>query len=509
MKFIEYKSNNKSLNNISVMISVDAMRLIRRGGDFYDETLQSALGRFARSMDDLTSAVAAEKPEFGKAVLDSRELTLCRFCDMYYVITDSEKEHEELYEHLMCISELNKLEDEDTYKAMYDKALMIATRAHKNQKDKAGKPYIEHPKYVSEHVDGKAEKIVALLHDVIEDTNLTAKDIGAMFPYVITKAVVGITRVENENYPDYIMRLRNDAIARKVKIEDMKYNMDLSKVPEPTDADIRRAERYAMYLSILENDYYYEDLILESDDPDIRMIDYQIDGFEFHRAVRLLKSCSSERLAEALEVSNILKDFDVPQYVQIAALFYCCVEMEALTALGVGTNFGSKVLKLYLLLPWNHDIPLEDKTALLEDFLSDADDDQKKILLAKAIAELREYENKVYKVGQDKVFDSKAEQLRYEKYFNVLTCGFDEYEDDDKMSRYYWTLQNLYKDVFVSYHINKERTEIYQGCDLYCWVYSRDECSWEQTLVRDFPEDEFDQLTREEAEAIEDKWSGE
>ena len=131
------------------------------------------------------------------------------------------------------------------YNELYDKALQIAIRAHKGQKDKAGHDYILHPIRVSERCDDPRAKIVALLHDTIEDTDVTAvylREEG--FTEEIVEAVLAVTRSEGENYDDYVRRAAQNELGRMVKRADLEDNMDIRRLPELTDRDVERLRKY-------------------------------------------------------------------------------------------------------------------------------------------------------------------------------------------------------------------------------------------------------------------------
>ena len=135
----------------------------------------------------------------------------------------------------------------------YELALKIATEAHKGQVDKAGIPYINHPLTVASLVDTEEEKIVALLHDTIEDTNITEQDLlNYGFSNKIVEAVKLLTHNKNVPYMDYIAKIKDNKLARKVKIADLTHNSDLSRLKEITEKDKKRYEKYQkalLYLS--------------------------------------------------------------------------------------------------------------------------------------------------------------------------------------------------------------------------------------------------------------------
>lgn len=136
---------------------------------------------------------------------------------------------------------------------LVEKALMIAESAHSGQVDKAGKPYIAHPKYVASLVETQEEKAAALLHDVLEDTDVTVQDLArAGIPEVVISAVCAISKKPGEPYETYLSRVKENPIARKVKIADLKHNMDLSRLLSVTLADIARKQKYAQALAHLQ-----------------------------------------------------------------------------------------------------------------------------------------------------------------------------------------------------------------------------------------------------------------
>lgn len=128
---------------------------------------------------------------------------------------------------------------------MIDIALAIATEAHAGQVDKAGKPYILHPLRLMAQMDDDLSKAVAVLHDVIEDCGITAHDLVAKgLPHSVVDRVVALSRKEGESYMQFIDRIAPDAITRKVKMADLKDNMDLSRLPQVTEEDTKRNAKY-------------------------------------------------------------------------------------------------------------------------------------------------------------------------------------------------------------------------------------------------------------------------
>ncbi|MCM0759955.1 HD domain-containing protein [Sporomusa sphaeroides DSM 2875] len=128
---------------------------------------------------------------------------------------------------------------------MLNKAFELAKTAHTGQVDKSGKPYILHPITVAGMVDTEEEKIVALLHDVVEDTLVTLEELRHQgFSETIVAAVDVLTKRPGVDYADYIHQVKQNSLALTVKIADMTHNMDLSRIPNPTDKDYARIEKY-------------------------------------------------------------------------------------------------------------------------------------------------------------------------------------------------------------------------------------------------------------------------
>lgn len=126
-----------------------------------------------------------------------------------------------------------------------NQAIQIAAKAHKGQMDKARQPYILHPLRVMMSLDTEAERIVGVLHDVIEDTTITVDDLRAEgFPEYIIEALVSVTKRHTENYWDFIRRSMQNKIGRKVKLADVKDNMDWGRIANPNESDMKRMQKY-------------------------------------------------------------------------------------------------------------------------------------------------------------------------------------------------------------------------------------------------------------------------
>lgn len=127
-----------------------------------------------------------------------------------------------------------------------------AARKHEGQVDKAGVPYINHPRAVAAKLDSDVEKAVALLHDTVEDTDATVEEIKEVFGEEIADAVEVLTHPKDEPYMDYIRRIWTNRLARDVKLADLEHNMDLSRLKgKVTEKDLERVEKYKKARQIL------------------------------------------------------------------------------------------------------------------------------------------------------------------------------------------------------------------------------------------------------------------
>lgn len=134
------------------------------------------------------------------------------------------------------------------------KAISIATSAHESQVDKGGKPYIQHPLRVMKQMMSDAARIVAVLHDVIEDSDYSFDDlVAAGFSEEIVCAIKVLTRATGESYNSYLQRIKTNPIALAVKLADLQDNMDLTRLPTITEKDIERQKKYYIAVTILKN----------------------------------------------------------------------------------------------------------------------------------------------------------------------------------------------------------------------------------------------------------------
>lgn len=136
--------------------------------------------------------------------------------------------------------------------SLLDKAIIIATKAHSGQVDKGGHPYILHPLTLMLQMPTEELKIIAVLHDVIEDTYVTLDDLRAEgMPERVLEALDAITRRAGEKKKEYLRRVAMDPFAIRVKMEDLEHNMDISRLGKLSMKDLERRKIYGEQLTFL------------------------------------------------------------------------------------------------------------------------------------------------------------------------------------------------------------------------------------------------------------------
>lgn len=138
------------------------------------------------------------------------------------------------------------------YTAQTRRAMAFAYAAHSGQNDKSGVPYIFHPYHLAEQMETEDEIVTALLHDVVEDTSVSIEDLRREgFGEKVLEAVKLLTHKEDEDYLDYIRRLKVNSIAQKVKLADLLHNSDFSRMKDYSEKTKERLEKYKKAIQIL------------------------------------------------------------------------------------------------------------------------------------------------------------------------------------------------------------------------------------------------------------------
>lgn len=124
-------------------------------------------------------------------------------------------------------------------------AIALAVKAHRGQTDKNGQPYILHPLRVMLRLETEEEKIVGILHDVVEDTDVTVEELRATgYSEEILAALDCVTKREGEAYEDFVRRSASNLLAKRVKLADLEDNMDIKRLSEVRPKDVDRLNRY-------------------------------------------------------------------------------------------------------------------------------------------------------------------------------------------------------------------------------------------------------------------------
>ena len=139
------------------------------------------------------------------------------------------------------------------YTELTNEAMKIAYRAHHGQVDKGGIPYIFHPYHLAEQMTDEYTTCVALLHDVVEDTNITLDELAKTFPREVIDALALLTHADGVDYYEYVARIKDNPIARTVKLADLTHNSDETRMAGLADpATLKRwEEKYRKAFEIL------------------------------------------------------------------------------------------------------------------------------------------------------------------------------------------------------------------------------------------------------------------
>lgn len=139
------------------------------------------------------------------------------------------------------------MREEDLLKlSEFDRALILATYHHRGVLDKGGEPYILHVLRVMMAVETEEQRVAALLHDLLEDTDMVEEDLRRLkFSPETVQSVLLLTREKGDDYEEYIRRLAKNPVSRKVKLADLQDNQKKERLPNPLkEEDMKRLEKY-------------------------------------------------------------------------------------------------------------------------------------------------------------------------------------------------------------------------------------------------------------------------
>lgn len=139
------------------------------------------------------------------------------------------------------------------YTPMTKKAMNLCFCAHKDQVDKSGMPYVFHPFHLAEQMEDENTTIVALLHDVVEDTEVTIADLVEMgFHPQVIEAIRLMTHQKDVPYMEYVAKIKKNPIARQVKLADLRHNSDMSRLDQVDEKVLERVGKYQAAIQLLE-----------------------------------------------------------------------------------------------------------------------------------------------------------------------------------------------------------------------------------------------------------------
>ena len=150
---------------------------------------------------------------------------------------------------------------------LLDKAAILSVHAHQGQRDIMGQPYFQHPMRVAMACSTPQEKIVALLHDVIEATTTSSEDLLEMgFPDEIVDAIISVTKISGEPYVESVARAAQNSIGRVVKFHDLEDNLNIFRLNDLDDEMARRLNRYLRTYHFLKKEIEDNKLLVKSEE---------------------------------------------------------------------------------------------------------------------------------------------------------------------------------------------------------------------------------------------------
>jgi (p)ppGpp synthase/HD superfamily hydrolase len=128
---------------------------------------------------------------------------------------------------------------------LLEQAISLAVLKHAGQTQKNGDPYVLHPLHLMCQMRTEDERIVAVLHDVVEDTDVTLDELAQMgFSAIVLEALDLLTHDPDVDYADYVAAIRPNPLARRIKMADLRHNMDILRLATITDRDVERLRKY-------------------------------------------------------------------------------------------------------------------------------------------------------------------------------------------------------------------------------------------------------------------------
>ncbi len=165
------------------------------------------------------------------------------------------------------------------YTPMTKKAIKVMYNAHKDQVDKAGMPYVLHPIHVAEQMQDEDRTIVALLHDVVEDSDMTFEKLTEYgFSNTVIESLKLLTHGDDVGYFEYVKNIGTNPISTSVKLADLRHNSDLSRLDVVTEEDLKRVEKYKKCIDYLEKIQLVQSGNLSPDAPELQEFEMNINS---------------------------------------------------------------------------------------------------------------------------------------------------------------------------------------------------------------------------------------
>lgn len=250
----QYKDHPDDIPGIFALMdpmpgAVEAVHTLARSGKFDMYILSTAPWKNPSAWADKVQWVTRHFDDvFHKRLIISHHKNLCQG---HYLIDDRDRHGAKDFEGEWIHFGSERFPNWQTVldyllpETMLEKAEAIARKAHAGQVDKAGNEYISHPLRVSERCHSPQAKIVALLHDTVEDTYVTPDLLRQQdFDEEIIEGVLSVTRKDGETYAQFIERAAANAIGKEVKIADLEDNMDVRRLPHLSANDCHRLQKY-------------------------------------------------------------------------------------------------------------------------------------------------------------------------------------------------------------------------------------------------------------------------
>ncbi len=280
-----------------------------------------------------------------------------------------------------------------------ERAIAIAAQAHAGQVDKAGAAYITHPLRVMHRVSSAEARMVAVLHDVVEDTPVTFQDLReAGFSTEVLTALDAVTKRDGEAYEDFVRRAARDPIGREVKLADLADNCDLSRIANPTMRDLERIHKYRHAIRMLQAGPDAADAWPFPTPATVALADAlraAVYAAHKHRDQRRKDAEASPYINHPLALADILaREGGISDGATLcAALLHDTIEDTDTTMSDLEGAFGMEVASIVREVTDDKTLPKEERKRLQVEHAVHLSDKAKLVKLADKIANLRDVAN--------------------------------------------------------------------------------------------------------------------